>query len=175
MYTELDFQQEVPRMKTLLVYDTLYGNTEQIAKAIAAGIGGEVKLVKVKDANPADAPAYDMLVAGAPTQGGRQTAAMKAFLDMLPADAVKNKPVAAFDTRLKTPLVKMFGYAAQRIADELKKKGGKLIVPPEAFQVKGAKGPLADGALEKATDWGKSIVAAQKASADPGAGLLDRP
>jgi flavodoxin I len=162
-------------MKTLVLYHSQYGNTEQIAKAIGAAIGGDVTVQKATAANPADVGAYDLLVAGSPTQGGRQTAVMKAYLDTVPAGMLKNKPVAAFDTRLKTPLVKMFGYAAQRIADQLKKDGGKLIVPPEAFQVKGAKGPLGDGELERAAAWGKTVVASLKATGDKGAGLLDRP
>ena len=31
-------------MKTLVVYDSVYGNTEEIAKAIGDAISGEVKL-----------------------------------------------------------------------------------------------------------------------------------
>ena len=145
-------------MKALIVYDSLYGNTEKIAQAIGGGIGGEVKVVKVGEANPAELGSYDLLIIGSPTQGGRHTVATKAFLDKIPADVLKNKRVASFDTRLKTVLVKMFGWAANRIADALKDKGGNLVAPGEGFFVKATKGPLVDGELERAAAWAKAIA-----------------
>jgi flavodoxin len=137
-------------MKTLVIYDTLYGNTEKIAKSIGGGIGGEVKVVKVGEANPAELGSYDLIIIGSPTQGGRHTPATKAFLDKIPADALKDKCVASFDTRGKTWFVKIFGWAANRIASALKDKGGNFVVPVEGFFVKGTKGPLVDGELERA-------------------------
>jgi flavodoxin len=58
-------------MKALIVYDSLYGNTEQIAKAIGGGMGGEVKVVRVGEANPAELGSYDLLIVGSATQVGR--------------------------------------------------------------------------------------------------------
>lgn len=149
-------------MKTLIIYDSLYGNTEQIANAIGGGIGGEVKVVKVGEANVDELSSYDLLVVGSPTQGGRHTVATKAFLDKIAGGALKGKSVAVFDTRMKTVMVKLFGYAAGRIADELKDKGGNLIAPAEPFYVKSSKGPLLDGELERAIAWGKTIGASNK-------------
>jgi len=145
-------------MKALVIYDSLYGNTEQIAKAIGGGIGGEVKVVKVGEANIAELGSYDLLVVGSPTQGGRHTVAMREFLAKIPADALKNKRVASFDTRGKTWFVKIFGWAANRIADALKDKGGNLVAPGEGFFVKATKGPLVDGELERAAAWAKGIA-----------------
>jgi len=65
--------------------------------------------------------------------------------------------VTAFDTRLPTRLVGIFGYAAARIADSLKRNGGTLIAPPEGFFVKGKEGPLKEGELERAAGWAKEI------------------
>ena len=101
-------------MKALVIYDSQYGNTEQIAKAIAGGIGGEVKVVKIAEAKRRGAASYDLIIVGSPTQGGRYRLDMKSFLDGLPADAFKNKKVAAFDTRVKG-WAKIFGWAAPRI------------------------------------------------------------
>lgn len=39
-------------MKALIVYDSVYGNTEKIAKAIGGAITGEVKVLRVNEANP---------------------------------------------------------------------------------------------------------------------------
>jgi flavodoxin I len=149
-------------MKTLIVYDSQYGFTQKIADAIGGGIGGEVKSVKVGDANSVELRSYDLLIFGSPTQGGRQTVAMKAFLGSIPADELKNKSVAAFDTRMKSMLVKLFGWAADRIADALKEKSAVLLAPPEGFFVKTGKGPLVDGELERAAAWGKSLAAGKK-------------
>jgi flavodoxin len=149
-------------MKTLIIYDSLYGNTEQIAKAIGGGIGGEVKVVRVGEVNTAELGSYDLVVIGSPTQGGRHTVATREFLGKIPADAMKNKRVASFDTRGKSWFVKMFGWAANRIADDLKDKGSNLVAPGEGFFVKAVKGPLVDGELERAAAWAKGIAESKK-------------
>jgi flavodoxin I len=144
-------------MKTLVVYDSLYGNTEKIAKAIGGAIIGEVRLLPVGQANPAELKSLDLLIVGSPTQGGRATKPMQAFLDKIHETALKGIKVATFDTRYSSKFVKIFGYAAGRIADNLKGKGGNLVVPPEGFFVTGSKGPLKDGELERAAAWAKKI------------------
>jgi flavodoxin I len=148
-------------MKTLIIYDSLYGNTEQIAKAIGGAFEADVK-VRVKEASAAELASYDLIIVGSPTQGGRPTKPMMVFLDKLPADALKNKKVAAFDTRGKGMFYKIFGWAATRIADTLKDKGGNLVAPGEGFFVKGVKGPLVEGELERAAAWAKAIAAKER-------------
>ncbi len=145
-------------MKTLIIYDTQYGCTEKIARAIGEGIGGEVKTVKAGEASAFELGAYDMLVVGSPTQGGRQTIPVKEFVDNIPAEVLKNKKAAAFDTRMKGFWVKMFGWAADRIAGDLKGKGAELIAPAEGFLVKSGKGPLVEGEEARAKAWGKTLV-----------------
>ena len=157
-------------MKAIVIYDTQFGNTEAIAKAVAGALGGEVKIQKVKEANPADLSAFDLILVGSPTQGGRQTVSTKAFLDSIKDVELKGKSVVAFDTRLKTAIVKLFGYAAGRIAGALKDKGGNLILPEEPFYVKGAQPKLLDGELERAQAWGKRVMETYA-----NAGKLDRP
>ena len=149
-------------MKALIVYDSAYGNTEKIAKAIGGAITGEVRVLRVEEANPAELESVDLLIVGSPTQGGRQTKAIQDFLGKIPANALKNVSVASFDTRLKTKLVKVFGYAAGHVADGLKDRGGNLIAPTEGFFVKSTKGPLLDGELERAAGWAKASLASEK-------------
>ena len=151
-------------MKTLIVYDSVYGNTEKIARAIGEGIAssGGVKIVRPAETNPAELASFDFLIVGSPTQGGRATPALQEFLNKIPADALKNKSVASFDTRVKNVIAKLFGYAAGRIADSLKEKGGQMVAPPEAFIVMGTKGPLKEGEAERATAWAKGISASKK-------------
>jgi flavodoxin len=144
-------------MKTLVVYDSVHGNTEKIAKAIGDAITGEVQVLQAGEVNPAELKAFDLLIIGSPTHGGRPTEAMQDFLKVL-GPALQGTNVAAFDTRLSTKWVRIFGYAAPRIAGKVKKKGGTLIGAPEGFFVKGTEGPLTEGELERAAGWAKGIV-----------------
>jgi len=149
-------------MKALVVYDSVYGNTEKIARAIGGAIAGEVKVLRPGEVNPSDLASLDLLIVGSPTQGGRATPAIQEFLSKIPANALKNISVASFDTRFSTRLVKIFGYAAGRIANVLKDKGGRLVAPPEAFIVKSREGPLKEGELERAASWAKGIIESKK-------------
>ena len=147
-------------MKALIVYDSVYGNTETIARAIAGVLtpSGEVKVLRAGEANASELKAVDLLIVGSPTQGGKPTRAIQDFLNKLPESAIKGMNVAAFDTRFSTKLVAIFGYAAGKIAGSLKKKGGTLILPPEPFFVRVKEGPLKEGELERASDWAKRIL-----------------
>ena len=145
-------------MKALVIYDSLYGNTEKIAKAIGGAISSEVKVLPVGQANPAELKSLDLLIVGSPTQGGRATKPMQAFLDKIPDTTLKAMNIAAFDTRYTSRFVKIFGFAAGRIADNLKGKDGTLVTSPEGFFVTGKEGPLKEGELERATVWAKSIA-----------------
>jgi len=67
-------------MRTLVVYDSAYGNTEKIAKSIGSAITGEVKTLHVGKVNPNELESLDLLIVGSPTQGGRPTPATQEFL-----------------------------------------------------------------------------------------------
>jgi flavodoxin I len=140
-------------VKTLVVYDSLFGNTAQLAEAIGAA-AGESEVLRVGEANPSELGLFDLAIIGAPTQGGRATEAMRVFLDQIPAlDGVK---VAVFDTRLRARWVKVFGYAGGKIAEKMKSLGATLVAEPEGFIVEGEEGPLAEGELERAAAWAES-------------------
>jgi flavodoxin I len=146
-------------MKALVIYDSQYGNTEKIAKAIGSGFTGEVKVKKVGDVKPEDITWSKFVVIGSPTQGGRPTEAIRNFIDKLPNDAFTGKRLAAFDTRASGVFVKMFGWAGDKIEKSLKGKSGNPTAKPMGFFVKGAKGPLLEGEEEKASAWAKAIAA----------------
>ncbi len=145
-------------MKTLIVYDSTYGNTEKIARAIGDAIGGDARVVRAGGASLPGKESCDLLVVGSPTLGGRASPDIQGFLDRLPDSVVKGMKLAAFDTRFSTRWVGIFGYAAGKIASKLKEKGGNLVAPPEGFFVKGKEGPLKDGELERAAGWAKGLV-----------------
>ena len=158
-------------MKFILIFDSLYGNTEQISRSIGTALSeqGEVTLVRVADFKMDMLSGVELLLVGSPTQKFRSTDAIKGFLKGIPAGRLKGIRVAAFDTRLTqsnidgTPIlphfVKIFGYAAEPIGKELQKKGGVLVVPPEGFYVEGTEGPLVEGELERAAEWARQLFA----------------
>jgi flavodoxin I len=145
-------------MRVLIVYDSVYGNTEKIDRTIGSALPGEVKVLRVGEVNPSELGKPDLILIGSPTQGGRMTPAIVNFIDKLSEASIKGIKVAAFDTRLSAKLVGIFGYAAGRIAESLKGKGGNLIAKPQAFFVKGKEGPLKDGELERAAGWAREIT-----------------
>jgi flavodoxin len=157
-------------MRALVVYDSVYGNTEKIARAIAAGIAlfGEVKVLRASETNLSELEFIELLVVGSPVQGGRPTQADQALLKNIPVNALGNTSVAAFDTRMTSRFAKLFGYAAERIANGLKEKGAHLVALPEGFVVEGGEGPLREGELERVAGWAKGIVEAQKSRAATG-------
>ena len=148
-------------MKALVIYDSLYGTTEKIAKAIGGAIKGEVKVLPVAEANATELKSLDLLIIGSPTQGGNATKAMQAFMGNIPETALKGVKMATFDTRYASGWAKIFGFAASRMAKYLKTRG-ITVVSSEAFVVTGSKGPLKDGELERAAAWAKAVSEGKK-------------
>jgi flavodoxin len=155
-------------MKALVVYDSMFGNTEQVAQAMATALADtmEVTARRVGDVTPDDLMAVALLIVGSPTQGFRPTPAVKTLLDSVPAQGLNGVKVAAFDTRIAvedvgnrflTFMVRLFGYAAKPLANHLEKKGGDLVMPPEGFIVNGKEGPLKEGELERAATWATAV------------------
>lgn len=152
-------------MKTIVVFDSIYGNTKYIAESIAQGIAGDVLILNVKDAGISELKNLDLLIVGSPTHGGRPSKDTKAFLDSIPKNSLKNIHVAAFDTGISPEgkgffmrtIINIFNYAAKPISSSLNKKGGTVIAEPEGFIVEGREGPLKPGELERATRWAREI------------------
>ncbi|MCU0521373.1 MAG: nitric oxide synthase [Anaerolineae bacterium] len=153
-------------MKALVVYDSVFGNTEEIAQVMGQALGAEA--VRVGAVTTEHLTGVELLVVGSPTRAFRATPATMAWIKALPANALSGVKVAGFDTRispedtgsaiLKT-MVKLFGYAAKPILGALTKKGGQMSAPDEGFIVKASEGPLKDGELERAAAWAAKLAA----------------
>jgi flavodoxin len=148
-------------MKTLVVYDSLYGNTKAIAQAIGDALPGEVEVLHVSEAEASGLEAYDLLVVGAPTHGAKPSPDMQGFLDQIQAPALEGVKVTGFDTRMTNKLITMFGVAAPKIAKALQQKGGIPAGKPEGFYVRGGEGPLKDGEIGRAAAWAQGLVGGQ--------------
>jgi flavodoxin I len=151
-------------MKTLVLYDTLFGNTEKIAITISKAIPSS-EVIVLKDINLQSLKLFNLLIVGSPTQGGRPTPKLTKFLDEIPKGFLKGIRVAAFDTRFAEKdqniglqiLMKTIGYAAPKISKSLTGKGGNLIITPEGFIVAKKEGPLKDEEFNKANSWAKNL------------------
>ena len=162
-------------MKALVIYDSQFGNTAQIAQAIGQGLGAalgnpdDVQVCRIASVRPDNLAGLDLLIVGSPTQKFRPTPTTKNWLKSLPKHALRGMRVAAFDTRITeaeinahgvlAKFVDIFGYAAQPIAEGLLEKGGQEAAPPEGFYVGGTEGPLLEGELERAAEWARRITA----------------
>jgi flavodoxin I len=144
-------------MKTVIVFDSVHGNTEKIARAIAGALSGETKVIRASEWNVEQLTGADMLIVGSPTYGGRATETMQRLLAGLSSSAVKGVKVATFDTRLTSRFVRIFGFAAERIAEDLRGKGANVVSTPEGFFVKGREGPLKDGEEARAAGWARQL------------------
>jgi Flavodoxin len=166
--------------RALVVYESMFGNTEAIARAIAGGLsaGSEVRVTDVVGAPP-NLAEFDLLVVGAPThafglsrpqtrsdagkRGARADAAqgrgVREWLAAIDSDSVAATTAATFDTRVRRP--RLPGSAARAARRRLHRLGF-CVLPARSFWVTGTPGPLADGELERARRWGEQLVTARR-------------
>jgi flavodoxin len=147
-------------MKVMVVYDSLYGNTEIVARTIGDAMPGEVAVQRVGGVNAGDLSDADLLILGAPTHGAMPSEAMQALLAEIGAPARAAARAATFDTRLTWPFLERWGgFAAPKMAETLAEKGWKIAGEPGGFFVRGLKkGPLKRGEVERAAAWARSLV-----------------
>lgn len=163
-------------MKAVVVYESQWGNTAAVAKAIAEGLGQDTRALTTDEATGDVMASVDLIVAGAPILGfslpteqmvaglpnnpGSPPAApeasrqsMRAWLDALPAGQGR---AAAFETRIWwSP-----GSAAKAILQGLAARGYPAVDQPQKYVVSGKYGPLKEGELERARAWGKTLAGA---------------
>jgi Flavodoxin domain len=166
----------VSAMKAVVVYESHWGNTAAIARAIAEGIGPEARAISTAQASGAAISDADLIVAGAPVLGfripsdnmlkmmgassGKDPVApdlshpsMRSWLDALPKGSGRS---AAFETRIWwSP-----GGATAAIVRGLESAGYRPVAKARRFIVKGKYGPLRDGELERARLWGAELAQA---------------
>ncbi|NPV56088.1 MAG: flavodoxin family protein [Anaerolineae bacterium] len=157
-------------MKGLIIYDSVWGNTEKVALTMGAALlagKAQVQTLRAADVKPEHLAGLDFIIAGSPTQKFTALPAIKKLLDGLPAGSLAGLRAAAFDTRIDVDdinssvgrfFVGKFGYAAKPLLDRLVKKGAKATLPPEGFFVTGSEGPLKEGEPERAAAWAVRVL-----------------
>ena len=159
----------------VVVFESMFGNTQAIAVAVAESLATEyrVDVVDVAGAPLVLDDDVSLLVVGAPTHAlgmsrlatrraaqdqGAEAAVERGVREWLaglerPARAVR---AAVFDTRIRKPL--MPGSAARAMRRRLRRLGLE-VTAPISFGVTGTPGPLVDGELDRARRWATSLVA----------------
>lgn len=153
-------------MNALVVYDSVFGNTEKIALAVGEVLGA--KVVKVTDLEQGPLSDVDVLVVGSPTRGFAATPALSAWLKGLAPQSLQGVRATAFDTRIDANTIGFFlfrwlvrtHYAVRPLEALLKEKGALITAPPDGFYVNASEGPLREGELERAAAWAKSLLQA---------------
>lgn len=152
-------------MKILIVFDSVFGNTEKLARAMGEALP-DAQVVRVTDVTSEHLAGVEGLIVGSPTRAFRPTADIQKWLKNLPAHSLNNIRAAAFDTRADLDevnsnflrfMVGMFGYADKAIVKGLGKKDANLALPCGGFFVQGSEGPLKEGEVDRAVAWAKSV------------------
>ncbi len=141
-------------MRVLVTFDSKFGNTERLARAMADALrdAHEVTFRPVAD-GPLTLSGYDLALIGGPTHGRGLSAPLKSALDRLPAGPVPGLRVALFDTRFRLNRL-LTGSAALAGSRLAKNRGLALCSPGESFFVtKSGEPALEEGELERATRW----------------------
>lgn len=135
--------------KALVVYHSVYGNTEKIAKALANGLedgGLAVDCVRIDAIEFEKLSSYDLLLFGGPTHNMGASKPMQEFLERLKGvEGLGGKKAFAFDTKYKSMFA---GSAGAKIEGKLKSLGLSVVKPHASAIVKGKEGPL-DGDAEE--------------------------
>ena len=149
-------------MRTVVIYDSKFGNTEKIAQAIGRGLSAvsDVRVMSAGEATLTERP--DLLFLGGPTQRRGASPGLRGFMEALP-EALRGVPAAPFDTRYRGATWLM-GSAAAQAAKAVRKTGGDLVAEPESFFIV-RKGPLErqtlePGEIERAQQWAAAVATA---------------
>ncbi len=165
-------------MKAVVVYESLWGNTAAVARAVAEGLGDGARALSTAEATPAALAGADLIVAGAPVLGFRLPTedmrlsvlrterrapkpadlshpSLRAWLEELAPPAGKER-FAAFETGLWwSP-----GGATKSIVEKMTAAGYAEQGKARRFVVRGRYGPMREGELEKARTWGVELARA---------------
>jgi flavorubredoxin len=161
-------------MNAVVVYESLWGNTAAVARAIAEGIGGQARAMSTAEATEQVVVDADLIVCGAPLLGFnlptddiRKGIATNPGNPPAPPDlshpsmhswlaglANQHGVGAAFETRIWwSP-----GSATKPIENGLRAAGRQVDTRGERFVVAGKYGPLKDGELDRARTWGRRLA-----------------
>jgi flavodoxin len=157
-------------VKGTIVYDSYYGNTKQVAEAIAEELraeGHEVELRSIRERHRTE-PDGDIMFLGSPVRMGQVTGRAKRFVKRLDADAWGSRPLVVFTTTLKLPddadegkrrSQEKYDWGAGRKLRDLAREHGLAAVEDHLWvEVAGLKGPLTEEALPRTREFTHDVL-----------------
>lgn len=164
--------------RVMVIFESMFGNTEEVARAVAEGLGRHVSVEVLEVGTAPSSPAEDvaLVVVGGPTHafGMSRTATRREAADrrvrppVSPGIGVREwlevaepragRRGAAFGTRMGPRWLPW--SAARKIHRGLRRRGLAPVGPARSFRVAGIEGPLVEGELAKAVGWGEQLAAA---------------
>lgn len=145
-------------MKGAVIYSSKYGNTRKVAEEIARGLAEAGQEAEVLEAKKLELPAdLDFVVVGSPTRMGKMEGSVKKFIKKGIPGGYEGKPFAAFGCGFKADAEKGKKQSAEDIDEALTEKGLSQACAPLKVGVEGMEGPLGEGDLEKAFQFGKDL------------------
>lgn len=175
-------------MHVVIAYESVYGNTHEIAEAIGEGVRdavpqARVSCVPVGDAGTDMIRSADLLVVGGPTHmHGMSTAlsrrmGISAEQKKIPEQRHEIDPAAGgpgvrdWLRGLRTGSgalraatfdtradSRMAGGAAPSIARALRRHGYDIVTEPQGFFIVDSEGPLREGERDRARSWGAALM-----------------
>jgi flavodoxin len=154
----------VVKMKSVLViFDSTYGNTEQVGREIAAGITetglAECTVIGIREVNYQDFTEFDGVLLGGPIHMFRAARGITGATKNAIKKGLEGKLVGAFET-YQAP-----GHSGRAVSkiEEMVREGAPdamIFSPGVSALVDGRKGPLNAAEPAKAQDFGKRFAEA---------------
>ena len=148
-------------MKGIVVYQSKWGNCRQIAEAISRGLaeaGQDVEVIPVASAGNPD-PQLDFVVVGGPTRAARAYGPIKRLAKGKIKEGWAGKRFATFSTGATLYAKKPNTQASERIYELLQTNGLVPLAPPFKAGVTNMHGPLKEGEIERAEEFGRELGA----------------
>ena len=141
--------------KVVIVYESVYGNTQKIAEAISKGINEQPELEsvvkKTGEIHTDDLCEYDAILFGCPNHNQGPALNLLKFIDRASIVHLKAKTGAVFDTYTGGNK----DVAAKKLEAKVHEKlPGIELTARLSSKVTGRKGPLADNEEQKAMEFG---------------------
>jgi flavorubredoxin len=160
-------------MTAIVVYESVWGNTATVARAIAQGYGPDAKAYATDEVPMEELANADLIVAGSPVFAfGLPSEAIRANILRSEADAPTPPDLshpslrswlntlhegassfAAFETRIWWSPRGATGTIEKRLSG----LGYRQIAKAQKFVVRDKYGPLRDGEVERARAWGHTL------------------
>lgn len=147
--------------KIIIVYSSWFSNTRKVAETIGKSISqdkeSDVLVKEIKEVDPKEVLDYDVILIGSPNHMGGPTRNVKKFIDELGKLELRDKTGAVFDTYVRENV--HVNKAVRKMTKRINQKipGIKLIADGLSILVKGVRGPLAQGELDKCEEFGNKI------------------